>query len=235
MLNCIIKVRGNMMRVKGIYILYRHTGIIITAIMIILPCMEGTAQSTENELETRADLKISYKPVKKFRLSLSPEIRFTDGFSVDKYLVQAGTKYKVTDFLSLGAGYRFIGNKRKTKDTEYLHRYEFDVTIRKNLQRFEPSFRIRYTNFSDDDLEERYLRYKMEIDYDIPKCPFTPYISAQAFHGFSIGRIEKMRYAVGGRYKIMNNNYIGLFYKLDYYYLEFKNKHILGVSYRIKL
>ena len=92
-----------------------------------------------------------------------------------------------------------------------------------------------YTNYADDDLDEDYLRYKAAVQYDIPKCKFTPEISAQVFHKLSIGKINKIRYGAGIRYQYIKNNFVGLFYKLDYYKREYKNRHILGISYRINL
>ena len=92
-----------------------------------------------------------------------------------------------------------------------------------------------YTNFADDDLDKNYLRYKAAVQYDIPKCKITPEISAQVFHKLSIGKINKIRYGAGIRYQYIKNNFVGLFYKLDYYKREYKNRHILGISYRINL
>ena len=143
--------------------------------------------------------------------------------------------YEVMDFLKLGTCYRFITNKRESKDTEYLHRYAFEATFAEKIKRFEPEFRLMYTNYADDDLDEDYLRYKAAVQYDIPKCKFTPEISAQVFHKLSIGKINKIRYGAGIQYQYIKNNYLGLSYKLDYYKREYKNRHILEISYRIKL
>ena len=213
----------------------RTRRVLIPGVILVLIHFTVTAQTTVNEYKTWTEIKISTKISKKIRIHLAPEVRFNEDFSIDKYFIETGVRYELLDFLLLGAAYRFIGNKRETKDTEYLHRFAFDATFEKKIQRLEPEFRIRYTNYSDDDLEEDYLRYKVGVQYDIPKCTVTPFISAQAFHKLSKSRIEKMRYGAGAEYKFLENNYIGIFYKLDYYLHEYENRHIFGVTYRIKI
>jgi len=210
--------------------------VLLSGVILVLANLSVTAQTTVNEYKTWTEFHASTKIGKeRIRLHLAPEVRFNENFTIDKYIIEAGIRYELHDFIMLGAGYRFIGNKLETKSTDYLHRFAFSVTFEKGIKRFEPEFRIRYTNYSDDDLEENYLRYKAALQYDIPKCKIMPFISAQAFHKLAANRIEKMRYGLGAEYKLRENNYIGVFYKLDYFLHKFKNRHIIGITYRIKL
>ena len=210
--------------------------ILLQGVILALLPLSLTAQTTVNEYKIWTDFKISTRIFKdKVRIHLSPELRFNQDFSIDKYFIESGVRYDPFDFLCLGTSYRFIGNNRDTKSTVYLHRYAFDATAAKKIKRFEPEFRLQFTNYSDENLEEKYLRYKPALQYDIADCKITPFISAEVFHNLAKGRFEKIRYGTGAEYKLIDNHYLELYYKLDYFLQQKKNKHILGISYRINL
>jgi hypothetical protein len=173
----------------------------ICVMILFTPHMGVLAQEVLNEQETWTEFSIGTKITDRLKIRLTPEVRFHDGFSVDKYLIEAGMRYEVLDFLKLGTRYRFIINNRESKDTEYLHRYAFEASFAKKIKRFEPEFRLMYTNYADDDLDENYLRYKAAVQYDIPKCKVTPEISAQVFHKLSHGEFSKIRYGAGIQYQ----------------------------------
>jgi hypothetical protein len=210
--------------------------VLLQGVILALLPLSLTAQTPVNEYKTWTEFKVSTRIFKdKVRLHLSPEIRFNQDFSIDKYFIESGVRYDPFDFLCLGTSYRFIGNNRETKSTVYLHRYAFDATFETKVKRFEPEFRLQFTNYSDENLEEKYLRYKPSLQYDIEKCKITPFISAEAFQNLAQSRFEKIRYGIGAEYKLIDNHYLELYYKMDYFLHELKNRHILGLSYRINL
>lgn len=193
------------------------------------------AQEIENEFQTRTELDLVHKPLKKLKLNFTPEVRFDEDFSIDGYIFEAGAEYKLLKFLELGATYRFEVNPRKTKETEYFNRFAFSATLKEEFGDFEPAFRLRYSNYADDDITDQdFLRYKMSVKYDIPKCKLTPFVAAEAFQSLNEGSLHKMRYSTGADYKLFKNNYLGASYKLDYYKNEYKNRHIFSIGYKIK-
>lgn len=193
------------------------------------------AQEVTNDFETRTAVDLSFKPIKKLKLSLIPELRFDENFSLDEYLFEGEAEYKALNFLSFGAAYRFEVNPRDTKSTEYFHRYSFNTELEKELNRFETSFRLRYSNYADDEITDKsFLRYRAKLEYDIPKSKITPAVAVEAFHDLNENNLFKMRYTAGIDYKLFKNNYLGVDYKLDYYNNEYKNKHIISVGYKIK-
>ena len=204
-------------------------------LIILFAGFSISAQEVENEFEYRTSVKLSYKPIKKLKINFVPEVRFKDNFSVDRYLLETKLVYKPLKFLSLSGGYRFIVNPRTEKDTEYLHRYEFSTTFKKDFDRFEPAIRIRYTNYADDDADDNFLRYKAALGYNIKDCKLTPTISAELFHQLSTSDVYKMRYKLGLEYKLFKKNYLGASYRFDYYLQENKNKHIFSIGYKLKL
>ncbi|PLW96943.1 MAG: hypothetical protein C0593_09880 [Marinilabiliales bacterium] len=212
---------------------------ILFPVMAILTISGGALAQDEvvvnNEMQQRIEFKASFKPIKNLKLSLNPELRFDESFSLDKYHIEGMAEYKVLDFMSVSAAYRFIVNPRDGKTTEYFNRYALGLEFQHKIERFKPNLLIRYTNYADDEISDKqFIRYKASVDYNIRKCKITPFAEAEAFQDLTTNSLYKMRYALGADYKIMKNNYVGVAYKLDYYLQEYTNKHIFNVSYKIK-
>ena len=209
--------------------------IAILLVALLAAASKSYAQETINELQTRTSLDLSFKPFKKVKFTLSPELRFDENFSLDKYLIEGEVEYKIWKPFSVAARYGFVANLRNKKNTEYLGRYAFSAQIEKEFKHFEPSLQIMYSNYADDDVDDKnFLRYKAGIKYDIPNCKITPFAAAQLFQDLNSGERYKARYAVGADYKINKKNYLGMSYKFDYYYTEYLNKHIISLNYKIK-
>ena len=205
------------------------------ALALLLLATTVKAQEVDNELQTRTQLELVYKPIKKLKLTVMPQLRFDENFSLDKYLFEAEAEYKLTKFLDVAATYRFVVNPRDTKDTEYFNRYGFSATAKKDFGNFEPAFRLRYSNYADDDVSDKsFIRYKASLKYDIPKCKLTPFVAAELFQQTDGGDLYKMRYSAGLDYKLFKKNYIGVSYKFDYYKTDYLNKHIISLGYKIK-
>jgi hypothetical protein len=193
------------------------------------------AQEVENDYQSRAYAEMSYKPFKKLKLKLIPEIRLDEDFSIGKYLLETEAIYKPRDFFSVGAAYRFVINPRETKSTEYFHRFAVNASVSKKVFRFDPALRFSYSNYADDETTDKeFFRYKASVKYDIKSCKLTPSIAAEAFQQLTDNGLYKMRYTLGVDYKVKKNNYIGLSYKLDYYKNELRNRHIISLGYKIK-
>lgn len=214
-----------MKNIKQIYLLL---------IVLLIAGSQLIAQDTENDFEYRTNVKLSFKPLKKLKINLNPEIRFKDDFSVDNYLIETEVVYRPIKLLYLSGGYRFIINPRSEKDTEYLNRYEFGIALKKDFDRFKPQLKIRYTNYAEEDEDSNYLRYKAALGYNIKGCKLTPTLSAELFQQLPDADLYKVRYKLGLDYKVLKNNYITGSYRLDYYLNENKNKHIFSVGYKLK-
>ena len=203
-------------------------------LMAILSTRGAFSQEVTNDFQARTEVKLSYKPLDKLSLSLSPEVRWDESFQVVKYLLESTISYKPVKGLSLGGSYRFIINPRSDKSTEYLHRFALFTSYKKKIGRFEPSLRIKYTNYTEESSLGEFLRYKAKLEYDIKSCKITPVLSAEAFHDITGNQIYKMRYAVGAEYKINKKNSLRLGYMLDYYIIAYQNKHIIKLGYKYK-
>jgi hypothetical protein len=209
----------------------------ITIIFLLSLCSGnyGFGQDVKNTFQPRMEVMFNYKPIKKLELSFTPEIRLTKNFCPDKYLFGFGAEYKLTKWLRPEAQYQFVINKREHKPTENHRQYALGLTGDANFYDFSGSLRIRYTNDSDDDsFGNQFLRYKAVFKYDIPNFKLTPFIAAEAFHKLGgENKLYKLRYEAGGNYELKKNHHVKVAYKFDYYKFEYKNRHILSISYKI--
>ncbi len=205
-----------------------------TVLLLFIAGSTSLAQEVSNDFQTRWEVKLSWKALDKLALSLTPELRMDESFQVDKYLLESEVSYTPVIGLSLGGTYRFVINPRNNNPTEYLHRFALDATYEHKIQRWEPSFRIKYTNYTEDVSRGEFLRYRARLVYDIKNCKITPLGAAEAFHDLAENQMHKMRYSAGARYSFNKNNRIELRYMLDYYMQEYRNKHIINLRYRYK-
>lgn len=212
--------------------------IIVLLLFIALPLLAQETEAdteVENDYEYRTSFKLSFKPIKKLKINLTPEFRFKDDFSVDRYLMETEVVYKPIKHFFVGGNYRFVVNPRNQKTTEYLHRFGVTTTYKRKFDRFEPAVRLSYTNYADDDdVDDNFLRYKAALGYDIKGCKLTPTLSAELFHQIADNEMYKVRYKLGLDYKIFKNNYIGASYRLDYYLKKYENNHIFSIGYKLK-
>ena len=80
------------------------------------------------------------------------------------------------------------------------------------------------------------LRSRLQVEYDIKGVPFEPYASVEMYNDFDGFKVNKIRYTIGGDYKIAKKHSIGLYYR----YQDFpdsdkgESTHILGVGYKFK-
>jgi len=195
-------------------------------------------QDVNNIIQYRAFGEVKYKVVKHLNIYISPEFRFDESFSLDKYHIEVGASYKISKIFSLGANYRLIVNPREIKETEHYSRFNVYAKLKQKWSDFTPSIRLSYANFADDDTDndlQNYLRYKADLEYDIPKCKVNPKIGVEAFHNLSNKEISKIRYMIGADYKLFKKNYLSFKYKMDYFRTEYTNKHIFELGYKIKL
>lgn len=214
--------------------------LIITAILLMVTVTtsyaDGTRDNVENTYEYRAALNFQIKLAKGLKLDLEPELRFADGF--DKLMLNGGLSYKTFGFIYWGAAYRLVADRSGSgysAEWDNAHRLAFDVTYKDNFKRFTPSFRLRYTTYTNEDMADKdYLRYQAKLDYDIPKCKITPFVSIEAFQEMEDLMLYKMRYTAGFEYKVSKKASLSLNYKLDFFNLEYKNSHIFSAGYKYK-
>jgi len=204
---------------------------IILLLLLILPAGIAFTQTVSNEFQSRTKIELDLDLLKGLNLSLAPEFRLDESFSVAKYLLESTLSYKPVIGLELGGSYRFIINPRDEKATEYLNRFALYARYAYKIQRWKPSLRIKYTNYTEDISTGTFLRYRAKLNYDIKNCRLTPMASVEAFQDLEDNQLYKFRYGIGVRYKLNKHSAIDLGYNLDYYMQEYRNKHIIKIGY----
>ena len=77
-----------------------------------------SAQEVENDFQSRTDIKLSYKPIKNFKINFTPELRFNNNLQFDQYLFEGEIIYSPFKFIDIGTSYRFKGNKNGSGNFE---------------------------------------------------------------------------------------------------------------------
>lgn len=209
-------------------------------ILLFLTSLSGYSQSGPSAW---FEFEFSKKIVKNLKAEFNPELRLTDGFKMDSYILEGGLSYKVHRLLTVAGYYRFENEynyreKRKIYEWEPSNRLAFDAKTGFKLDRFDVQFRLRYTNGAESDQgAERasYFRYKAKVDYNIKGNKLLPYASVETFHDLIAKEIEKTRYTGGVAYPINKKNEVGMFYRLQDYNDTKESIHIIGLGYSLKL
>ncbi len=212
-------------------------------------CLAGSV-SAQDGPSTWIELEFSKKIIKDLKVEINPELRMYGGFEMDSYIFEGGLSYKIHKYLSVGGYYRYENEyKYKNSTGEYKgqeasNRLAFDAKSGFELDRFNLSFRIRYTNGGDYDQttddKVSYFRYRVKVDYDIKGSKFVPFASVELLHDLIYKEIDRTRYTAGLNYPINKHHEVGLFYRLQDYY-ETKDKpgeqkksmNIIGIGYSL--
>ena len=115
---------------------------------------------------------------------------------------------------------------------QYTYRPEF-VRHRMNINELSSG----YGTVSDNAKEgkaQNYLRSRLSAEYNIRKCPLSPFASVEMFNGWSIG---KVRYSIGTDYKLDKHNSLKLYYMFSDRKAydtddDITDSHIIGIDYK---
>ena len=100
-----------------------------------------------------------------------------------------------------------------------------------------------YQLFKETDLEKKdakhnlSLRLRLTVKYDIPKCKISPFASVELYTRLDDWKgYDKIRYRIGGSYKINKKNSISLYYLYqEINDVDDPNGHAVGLEYSIDL
>lgn len=113
------------------------------------------------------------------------------------------------------------------------HRFQLSLTGKADWNRFTFSLRERWqytyrpdqyvTKLDGDDGSQKddeyikgkgknVLRSRLQVEYDIRKCKFNPFASWELYHSLHDGSCEKMRWTVGGEWKLSKKHALDLYY-----------------------
>lgn len=186
--------------------------------------------------------------------------------STERWAGTIDLTYKALPYLKVSGGYSYIHQRTETKVTKKgnvippywqpKNRAYFSLTGSYKWNRFTFSLRERYQythrteksvpkfgsngNPKDDELisgkDKNTLRSRLEVEYSIRGCNFTPFVSYELYNSLNNGfSSEKSRYTVGTDYKITKQHIVSLFYRyIDHSDDDEDAGNVIGIGYKFK-
>ena len=177
---------------------------------------------------------------------------------INRWSLGLNADYKIAKPLKVGLGYEFMNVlDEKYLNYQFRNRFNADITGKQKLGNISFSLRerIQLTKKNDskridmDGLIDSYnidpawvWRNKLDADYNIPKCRFTPGISIETFYSLNDpdgNKLDKLRYILYTDYKINKHNKIKVFGVLNSEKgtdeADYSGKYNLGLSYTHEL
>lgn len=191
------------------------------------------AQRTWFEIEVEKDIGDNLE------VSFSPEVRLKEGMELNEYFFEPAVRYDFNDYFSLGANYRFGNNLTNDGKSQWFGRYAFDARTGYEWERLTARFRVRFSNFEDfgddEDENEKYLRFRFKLDYEIKKIDLTPYFLLEFYRNLALKEFRKTRWESGIEYKINKHHEVGIYYRLNDYTYDKESISIIGLTYKLSL
>ncbi|MFD1551645.1 DUF2490 domain-containing protein [Putridiphycobacter roseus] len=199
-----------------------------------------------HDLETWTSVGFKFKPTKKIAFGLNQQMRRNHNASLtDQIITDLDVKYKFDHFLYLGAALRYIADS-KDEDFENKFRFNLDLGLKHDINRFSFDYRLRYQNKneigiskSEGDESDNIFRLKVGVDYNIKKWKLDPQFSTELFSDLSeeSDKLAKIRFTFGTDYTLNKAHKIGAFYRLEREINEAypKTTYIIGLNYTYTL
>lgn len=234
----------------------------IGAVAVMLAAFSAGAQHLWTEAEFKAKIVAGLSADVSASYRTSDGLK-----STDDWRFAVGADYKLLPWLKVGASYTFIEQRvgdGYTRKGNFVPAYwqpksrgSLSLTGSWKAGRFSFSLRERYQythrywhyvekySPAGDRVADEYvspghshlLRSKVEVEYNIRKCPLTPYVSFEIYNSLNEGfAVDKMRYSAGVDCKINRHNTIGLYYLYnDRSDDDSRGGNVIGISYKFKL
>lgn len=220
---------------------------IFVLISLILPAQNSDIMP-DRSAESRTSAELRYYPIRNLKLSVEQQLRFDDNISVfDKTFTEFNVRYRFWNQLDLGIGYRYIflnDNHGQEQGIERYHRVHYYISHQFKLKRFEIENRINFQSRKEildksiDCLKEtrNYWRFKSGLNYNIRKCKFDPFFSAEILlptNQWENKLHNRYRLSIGTDIKLSKKQKISVEYMFD---REIKNWnpevfHIIQINY----
>jgi opacity protein-like surface antigen len=191
---------------------------------------------------------VTKKIIKGVSLAFEEEYRLRDNFAAtDRFSHTLEISYKPFKYLKAGGAYNLINFNHEKKGWEARHRYYFYATGSLKAGRFDLSLRERFQSTYRQGVEETakranpklFLRSRLKVEYDIPKCKFEPFASVELFNTLNDpqeNRMDRWRGIAGTAFKLNKKNSVELYYRYTNYAddEEDSDTHMVGLGYSLK-
>lgn len=216
--------------------------IIVLLPLLILSSMPTLAQ--HSDFGTMYTIGASKNINDKWDIGIEGELRFyNNSQTINRYSAAIEGQYKFSEWLKMGAEYKFIYDRREEKLNEQVyyqpsyhtpkHRVSISLTGNVSWNRFSFSLRERWQyTYRPEKTTERYdfnsalwketvvgskaehtLRSRFQVEYDIQNSDIDPFASIELYNKMAL---ERTRLTFGAEYKIKQKHSFELFYRYQY-------------------
>jgi hypothetical protein len=190
----------------------------IVFIFLVFVLNLSTFGQNNTDFQGRFITSVDYNINKK--LKVSGEYRYSlqnDFEAFRSSAAEIGVKYDFNKRLNILGGYRFT-----TSFKEDNHRFFVGIKYNKKWNDFKAALTSKYqysTNSFDPDFMQYYkepvqfLREEISLDYDIPNTKVSVFIASEIFLKIDSQpylKWNRMRYSIGGEYKLKYGTTLGL-------------------------
>lgn len=214
------------------------------SVFFLLLIICGAASAQEPDYGIWGAVSGKYEFIKnldaEFKIGLKSEEKLT---IIEQYYFEPGLSYGITKWLSAGVSYKLL---RKYEDDERFHiRHRQYLYMKGDVEagRLALSLRTMYQRTTRTFIEkekhripEKFMRVKLQADYDIKSSPLKPFISYEPFIPVDKGdgfEFEKSRYSAGVDLKLSKHSRLEAGYLLeDYKKEEDGSLHVLSLEYK---
>lgn len=212
--------------------------------LMSVPFVESFAR--DNDFGIWYNVSTDLKIIRGIELDLEGSLRTFDNASkIEEGFLETGLNFKVTDYLSLGAAYRFGENIEDDDKFHIRHKWFADARVKLPFRDLEFSGRVRFqqrykTYFEDKNDREpkEHIRLRIKALYDIPSFPINPYLTSELFlpvFDHVKRTVDKQRFAAGFEYKIARKHSIDLEYIFQRdFFPDLMDMNIISVNYSFK-
>lgn len=220
----------------------------IKTISFCLGLIITSSAISQNDFGAWIGADVSAKVYKDLKAGFELQSRLSNNLSrMDEVFMSPFLKYDVNNVIRIGTDYRYTNSIGTVNDA---HRICFDVEARKLMDvlkegsRLNFSLRARYTHeYKKTKRNDDYLRFKFDVEYNLPKTKLKPEFGAEWFYHFgdqltytftdvtSRGRFNKYRLKLGIGYPLTKDMDLSVFYMIQSRIQETKTDYILGIGY----
>jgi hypothetical protein len=220
-------------------------GVAMLFTFLMVSTFNASAQGGDDQFDfsTWWAFNVDFKIHKQFEIGLKEELRLLENSTrIDQVYTEVSLKYSPIKILDIGSTVRFAQEKKKN-DYDFNVRWDFDVSIKQPINRFDIRYRIRYTNGNElgisvaegDPLVHK-LRFRTGLSYNIPKWKVDPQLDVEFFSNLNKDANyfeDKIRIRLSSEYEFKKAGELGFFigYEHMFHNENQRNVSIVGLNY----
>jgi hypothetical protein len=217
-------------------------------ILVIFSFVALCCAAQQDDYQLRLEAGVKGDIIKKMDWVASFNARFNQ-YGLEQFFPEVGIHYKIKKWIKPSFSYRAIVEKNDYGNYKTEHRLNFNINLKKPIERYVVGARIRYQYAFeggasqaeyDADFDQAF-RFKPFVLYDINNFPLSPKVSAEFFYNPQYGPtgpgFTKIRAAAGAALELDGAHDVSFKYLFDKWLFDYSRgiRHAFQVSYQYRL